>query len=404
VPLQDPLVAQLQAAAKLDWRQPGRFTRLPVLLGLRAIDESSGGARDPAFRVAALREVLREAIARLERDAVLIEGRPERPAALAASWLFGLAPGAEELRIGARRQRAAAEWGVPVESFRRHMQTAVYVALAAELRRLSGDEHSAFGPVSPAGQAVLEALESYYGVLPKLGTLATTVVSPKPHYDDVTVELILTDDADDDTQYTLEYRVGFQADISEYVVAFITRASLGDAIMVKCPRVNDRWAFSDKGTLTEYLRRLEGAESPVRVFGKLESGLSQVAALQLRMLQEDEAAPYIRGLDPHERSEVTLLRAEVPSWPLGPFRFVTRFVFPMKKSDRYCYWAAERPTYLRRLTFDANNFDPQTGAGFRATPFLGVAVTEMERESPRVIRLEIQNWLVSGQGAVFSWG
>jgi hypothetical protein len=397
----DPLAGQLGRILRLDWSDPAPFLDLSHLLSLRAIDRLSVGATDVFVRVAALRELLREVADRFEERSTNDLRRPERPLAPAVRLLLDLADDSERLSVADRQQAVAERWGVASESFRTHMQSRVLVAVAAELRALSGDDGTTLGPTSSAGQIVNEALRGFYVDASNVLTLTNTVVSTKPHYADVNVELILKDDPNDPGGYLLDYRMGFETAVREYVVGFVERATLCDAIMAEAPRVHDVWTFSDRASLERFAQELVRADSTVRVIGRSDSGATRFESLHPVPIDAQEYAHYLGKIDPRLYSEVHLFRAPVPGLA-SPVRFATQYQFHMRKSDHYCYWVADRPMYLRQLTFNASDFCAGADITLTPQPVLGVSAIEAERDG-RSFRFPIENWVVSGQGAILVW-
>jgi hypothetical protein len=374
---------------------------LTELLGLKAVEVESGGSTELTLQVAALRSVLQAALERVEVLDQPVDGVRGSRVAAAARFLFQLAPSSDNVGIGERRNHAAREWGVQPETFRRHAQPKVLAIVAAELRVMSGEQVSS-GPASAAGQAILSALRSHYGDAARnLMTLVGTVLPQTVHYDDVSIELVLRDHGDDPSLYMMEYRCGFSAALTEYVVAFVQRAALGDRIMATCPAVNDVWVCSDKERLERNALRLRTGQSFVRVLGSFIGGGALTEALVITQLDAAEARSYLQSIPEHERTEVTIFRTPMPKGATERTRIATQYIFEMRKDDHYCYWVAPRPLFLNRLTFDYGGLS-RVG-NLTTVAVLGMASTEPEEEVGLVTRFDVQNWIVPGQGAILTW-
>jgi len=399
--LGDPLVPQLAKAAKVGWSRPERLSGMSALLNLKAVEVESGGSSNPRLRVAALPSVLGKAVKRLP-DSVPDGPLAGKNVAEAAAALLDVPTPQPGRSLSDRREAAAKVCRVEPETFRRHLQTPVLAHVADALRALSGEQLlEGAASSTAAGQAVRDALGAYYGAhASQLATLVKSVLPQTVHYDDVSVELVLQDHPEDRALYQLEYRSGFLASLDEYVVAFVQRAALSDRIMATCPKVNDAWAFSDREGLEKQTRTLHEGESSVRVLGEDAEGRPFLQALDLQPVERKSSRDYLTGLGDIDIGEVTLLRSAVPRTLAAPAQIATQYRFDMRRDDHYCYWVAPRPLFLRRLTFNYTQLG-RTGRVI-VQPFMGKAASRPEWEG-QLFRLEVDDWVVPGQGAVMTW-
>lgn len=71
--------------------------------------------------------------------------------------------------------------------------------------------------------------------------------------------------------------------------------------------------------------------------------------------------------------------------------------------DRFVYWAADRPTYVRTLTLDFRELVHASGRRVWAQPFLGSSDSLMLDAEEGHLSLRLDRWIVEGQGVVAIW-
>ncbi len=103
-------------------------------------------------------------------------------------------------------------------------------------------------------------------------------------------------------------------------------------------------------------------------------------------------------------SEVALLGADIPRpSPDEPTRVELTLKSRMDRRDHYCFWLADRPTFLRAIIFDAAGMALREGEKFTLQPCLRATAYEPEvRDNEYEIRVDA--WIVRGQGALLIWG
>jgi hypothetical protein len=108
--------------------------------------------------------------------------------------------------------------------------------------------------------------------------------------------------------------------------------------------VTDGWKVSDPSALESAVGRAL-AVSPLRVrVGH--DGVRQTIAVALHRVPRREY-PHYGATD-----GAVLLRGTIPRSDSGVVHLTTEYSWEMAKSDHFCYWVADRPLYLERITFD----------------------------------------------------
>ena len=253
-----------------------------------------------------------------------------------------------------------------------------------------------------AERSIMRILGAHYGNGhgATLRTLSNTVISAKPAYRDVVVELTLTDDDESEERYHLDYHVRFAATIDRYVAAFVTSAELGDLVTAVCPDVNDAWVLSDEAGRKKVLENLGNAVSVSR---SSRTGTTMMRPVSLTEMDQADRKLVLRDLEPHhDLGDILLYTAEIPT-SAEPVRIDTRYSFTMRKDDNYCFWAAGRPMHVRSIEFDATRFCRDQETRLIPQPFLGLAAVQATGVRERRVHFDVDNWLVSGQGAMLVW-
>jgi hypothetical protein len=127
-------------------------------------------------------------------------------------------------------------------------------------------------------------------------------------------------------------------------------------------------------------------------------------ALPLALASDSEKAAVLDGPASPVAEEVALLRAEVPAGSGSELpRLELRQEAVMERRDHYCYWLADRPTFVRQLQADWTGLSLSEGQEIRLRPTVRGTAYEARQENKRCV-LDINGWLVAGQGMVLIWG
>ena|SRR5947209_8399222 len=101
-------------------------------------------------------------------------------------------------------------------------------------------------------------------------------------------------------------------------------------------------------------------------------------------------------------TDVAFFRADPPTMLDGPTQFRIDTTWEADPSIRFFFWRADRPMFVRQLTFDARRVAAE-GQSVNFQSFLG-AVDDLLidiREGFAVVRLDA--WVLEGNGAVMLW-
>lgn len=335
----------------------------------------------------------------LRRLAQCIDKLDETDRVIAHHYFFGKGSAAD-------RQRAAVDalgQGTP-EARARNRQRKALEQLAGYLMTQEDD-----GPRQPnTDQLVSNLMRELTSAYPKgsrLEQLAEMVAPIRPIIGKTDVSLVLSDCPDNAELYHLRVTTSCSTPPGPYFIALTPRASLSDLLVTTCPQISEvfscssgrhvvqtaeRWSTNDEVVLTAIQRDGQG-----RVLRE---------PLSLALASDSEKTLALDGLPPSIVAEVALLRAEVPDGSADELpRLELRQETVMERRDHYCYWLADRPTFVRQLQADWTSLTLKDGHEIRLRPTVRGTAYEA-REENRCCVLDINGWLVAGQGLVLIWG
>jgi hypothetical protein len=236
-----------------------------------------------------------------------------------------------------------------------------------------------------------------------LGRLAWMIVSDAPVYD-ASVTLKLRDNADDAASYLLTLSTTGACRRSAYYLAVTARATLTDLIKSTCDQVAGDFTCSHQSHVMERAEAWTNDESVLTLLSSDADELAKEDPLPLRLADEAEREEVLATIPPDLRRDVALLRADIPRAGTDPpSRVELRLTSLMARSDHYCFWVADRPTFLTTMTFDASGMTLGKGERFTLQPcFRGPAYEP--RPHDNVYEIHVDGWIVRGQGAVLVWG
>lgn len=373
-------------------------------------------ARDAVVGALAVRELLRRAIAHIGPSAD----------AKALAELYGLGAGPDATAKAAFRQgraltdlvlreiAAAHAYGeVTVAHFRQKIARQHLIPqLAAAIFELNHAyllQHRRIAvadpPTAPAKSDCIDAelvgiLHRYYHGLPKLETLADTILPDRPPYTDVTVTCTLTDVIDDAERYQLRTTLAFTATISEYVLAVTSSAIAADRLIAECPRISDFRTCSGPEDMAGFQKAIVERALPIFTLTEDVRGRAIQSLLPMSKVEDGNRAAYLGRLTDELADHVVLYRGTISTQPVT-IRLLSTVASPMHRSDHYCYWLADRPMYIRTLQFDTASFSAAS-RGFTFQPFLGCLGFDI-RNTDGAYRVDLENWIVRGQGVMLVW-
>lgn len=411
------------ARRKAGFEQPEALMRgMQVLLSLDVVRRAAGKMEASQIaRVAALRGVLRKVIDGCELDAT-------RTAAGVLLFLLspeelteqGFDPELDQAPIGQRREAIAAHLGKGVGAFRTADEPRLCALVAGALLRYETEvrllaAHSIGMPVEEAGPSgedldsratsasLLRVLSGLYGNHRRLRPLVSSVIPDRPIYFDSGLSLRLTDV--DDLMYRYELTFTFTAELDEYVVGYVTRSPLTDALLAGPHRLTDVYSFSNIEARDVCCAEVTNDLNVVTRITELPDGRTKHQPLRLVEVEESDYTLYLQDLGDIDLSVVTLLKADLPDSP-SPHRLRLTQAFTLNKSDHFCYWVADRPIYLRHLRLDTSSFTPpasERAGRITLQPFMMATNAELALDERGQIDIETENWLLRGQGFTVVW-
>lgn len=335
----------------------------------------------------------------LGRMAECIAKLDETDRAIAQHFFFGTGSAAD-------RQRAAVDAlgaGTP-DSRARNRQRKAIERLAENL--LSQENSS---PHSPNEGHILSRLttelEIAYPQGSQLEQLAEMVAPIRPVIGKTDVALILSDCPDSSDLYHLRVTTSCSTRPGSYFIALTPRASLSDLLVTTCPGISEVFSCSSGSHVTQTAERWSASDEVVlTAIQRDPQGRALREALPLVLASDSEKAAVLNSLPAPVAEEVALLRADVPAGSGGDLpRLELRQEAVMERRDHYCYWLADRPTFVRQLQADWTGLSLGEGQEIRLRPTVRGTAYEARQENKRCV-LDINGWLVAGQGMVIIWG
>jgi hypothetical protein len=126
--------------------------------------------------------------------------------------------------------------------------------------------------------------------------------------------------------------------------------------------------------------------------------------MQLQRVEPEEHSAVLSELPHKLHGDIVLLKANLPRSPSDPpTHLELHLPSLMSRNDGYCYWLADRPTFLKTITFDASALTLREGESFTLQPCLRATAYEPEPHD-NVFTIGIDSWVVRGQGALLHWG
>jgi hypothetical protein len=349
--------------------------------------------RDPETRAEAL-------VQRLEESIEAVAESDDGYGAILHHYFFGT--GNEETRQRVAAKEAKLSFNTP-----RNDRPKALALLAAEFRNNAGNAagKEAQRVVTKADlvEEVVDVLErTYQG--DDVKDLALMVLSDEPPIYDASVELRLRDEQGDPDAYHLTISTEKSCTHGVHFMALSPRATLADLIFSTCPRVGDVFTCSHRDHLEELADAWTHDLNTLTVLGSDASGRSTKHQVPLQLVEPDERETVLRDLPQEFHDDVVLLKADLPRSPSDPpTRLALHLSSAMSRGDGYCFWLADRPTFLNNIVFDVSAFNLREGEAFTLQPCLRATGYEPE-PAEGIFTIRIERWVVRGQGALLLWG
>jgi hypothetical protein len=251
-------------------------------------------------------------------------------------------------------------------------------------------------------ELIEKALQRRYGTAANVASLVSTVLSNKPWYDDVYVDVTLEDSPEEPHRYRLSYHMVFTAAIDEFVVALTTKATVEETLLASSTLINRIYVTSDRLGLEETIRAF--ADSVTLDVGTVSPNSGTQVNRTLSRIPRKDYGRYVGTTKGLTAKDFVLLGVPLQGPPGSSRRLSVRLSFLHNVSDHYWYWKAERPMFLRRITFDCSRFGKPGVRRFNLQPFLGGNDTaHVAERSPGKFVLPGEKWVVEDQGAMILW-
>lgn len=351
-------------------------------------------SREPEVRASAL-------LQRLEECIKAIASSQPGYAAILQHYFFGA--GNENARQGAAAREASLSSNTP-----RNDRPKALARLAAELRNSATrtDEEEAQVTVPPADlvESVVDVLAHSYQQGPDIGDLARMIISDEPPIYEASVTLKLRDDHDDPDSYHLTISTEKSCTHEVHFMALSPRATLADLIFSTSPRVGEVFTCSHRDDLERLANAWTQEPSTLTVLESDSTGRATDQQVALQVVEPDEHGEVLSDLPGQFHEDVVLLKADLPrSASDPPTRLALQMSSSMSRNDGYCYWLADRPTFLNNIVFDASSFSLRDGETFTLQPCLRATGYE-PKPTGDVFTIRVERWVVRGQGALLLWG
>ena len=403
-------------------RPEGLARNLRTILDLHCVQQIAGGQGGGVASVAALKAALRHCADKIQN---------EQTGLIARIYFFLLSK--EELEesvlsttlatavLGERREAIADLLGTTVGGFRGGNERRLPALLAGELMRhevevrksepidvlatdqLQSDSSPTVLDARGSIQAIQQALKHVYNESAQLLPLASLVVADRPPYYDASPSLSLSDQ-DDPERYTYSLTLAFTAELTEYVVGYVSQSYLTDSFLVAARQLTDVFSFSTDAGRDACHKRVRDTADTITAIRKRSDGRTTRSGIRLEDVPFEEYGDYLPDYDnPHDA--VRLLRAQLQPDPT-PIRLKIVQESTQSKSDHFCYWVADRPIFVRHLRIDLREFSSEPSARdqrLTVQPFMMATSAALALDDTSILDEETDNWLVRGQGFCVIW-
>lgn len=392
--------------------------KLRCVLELRSVVEASGTtANSRVARVAALRSVLRGALR-------LINSESTRTVAGVLLFLLddeelatlGVDPVVARGRLHTDRRPAIARLlRISVDALRKTEEPRVRALVAGELMRyelqttdrVPPQAGTAGPPAITAAKTIRLALRDVYPRGARLSQLGACLVPDRPVFQNALVEMRLADDPADNARYLYELRLTFEAVLDEYVVAIVNRPHVLDEVMSEAHGITDLYVCAGERARREHAQNLCQASDALLAVDDV-GRAPRRRGIRLALVPEADYTRYTGDAEETVLAQLTLLRADLRSYrsPEGSVRLQTKQRLILSKHEHFCFWLADRPTYVQRLRVDARELMLEQGDGARelsAQPFMLAGNVRAVFDRHQVMELQPDAWLLPGQGLAVSW-
>jgi hypothetical protein len=238
-----------------------------------------------------------------------------------------------------------------------------------------------------------------------LDQLASMILPSRPAIEDAEITLTLRDSNEPDL-YQLLLTSTTSTRSGRLYLVMTSRATLSDLVVTMCPQVTEVFTFSNR--LDVQQRAKEWAENNLELFtavGRDARGLTTRTPLSLELLSDRDKALVLGDLPASEIGAMAVLAADVPD-SSGTNDLVSieiKLSSEMERRDHYCYWLADRPTFVRRIGVDWSGLTLPGDQEVRLRTTIRTTAYEPDFDEDGCV-IHVDGWLVAGQGVLVTWG
>lgn len=253
------------------------------------------------------------------------------------------------------------------------------------------------------GRALLKySLKHGLGTDVGTDTLAKSLLPARPYYFDTTVSISL-EPADRKPGYHVrDYNIIFSTTMSELLFAITDYPKTTQIIFDEIPQIADVASLQGALNDTGLDAASELIDSSVSI-SVIEDASSSSVRKYLTAVPMNEGLRYLRPGSTLPAQSFRLFRCDLGAGSaLRRVSLRTRLLYG--SSDPYDIWMVDRPIFVKWYDVDVSRFPQKQNFTFTLHPFLVGARNAQDAEyAPGRFHLEIENWLMPGQGLALTW-
>ena len=258
------------------------------------------------------------------------------------------------------------------------------------------------GTPEPLAETV-EAISSLYPASSDLRQLAAMIVPSRPPVKDAEISLTLGD-VEDASLYSLLLTNTTLTRSGPFYLAITSRATLSDLIVTMCPKVGEVFACSSAADVEQ--RATEWSE-PTAASSRRPGGTTGASPLAAPCPSRDSRAktrPLFSQASDEDIDATAVLTAEVPDHIAadGLISIEVKLDSEMERRDHYCYWLANRPTFVKKIAVNWSALTLPEDQKIRLRSTIRATAYEPHYDDTGC-EFRVEGWLVAGQGVLVTW-
>lgn len=317
-----------------------------------------------------------------------------------------------------RRELIEESQGKKADTFRTRSEPHVIAVIAGELA-LYESETKKSGPVptiphttkvthdvAASRQTILNTLRNHFPEQLDVYPLASMILGGRPTLTDVEVSIVLEDDTEQPDHFYCETKMDFRISTDEFLVAAAPRPGLCELVLAECPRVADVYGCTNERERDELVKTLTTDVNSLILVETTGEGHRKERVLKfVSVADSEEREQYIGNISDQYRESIALVKAILPENLRQPLHLRSIKRSRHERNNHFCFWEADRPTFVKSITIDAENFSgsEERDRVITVQPFMLASVSEALLSDKSVRTLPVDNWLVRGQGISVIW-